>query len=37
MGNLLTAIIAAAGLSAIVGLTIIRPVKVKSTYGDKTE
>jgi hypothetical protein len=37
MGNLLTAIIAAAALSAIVGLTVARPVKVKSTFGDKTD
>ena len=37
MGNLLTAVIAAFGLAAVVGLTIVRPVKVKSTYGDKTD
>jgi hypothetical protein len=37
MGNLLTGVIAAAVLSAAVGITIVRPVKVKSTYGDKTD
>jgi hypothetical protein len=37
MGNLLTAVIAAFGLAAVVGLTINMPVKVKSTYGDKAE
>ena len=37
MGGLLTAIIAAAVVSALVGLTIRMPVKVKSTYGDKTD
>ena len=35
--GLLIAIIAAAAISAIVGLTILRPVKVKSTFGDKTD
>ena len=37
MGSLLVAFIAAAVLSIVVGLTITRPVKVKSTYGDKTD
>jgi hypothetical protein len=37
MGNLLTALIAAAVISAVVGLTILSPVKVKSTFGDKTD
>jgi hypothetical protein len=35
--GLLIAIIAAAVISAVVGLTILRPVKVKSTFGDKTD
>jgi len=35
MGGLLTGVIAAVVIAALVGLTIIRPVKVKSTYGDK--
>jgi hypothetical protein len=37
MGNILTAIIAAAAISAAAGLTILMPVKVKSTFGDKTD
>jgi hypothetical protein len=37
MGNLLTAIIAAAVISAVAGLSILRPVKVRSTFGDKTD
>jgi hypothetical protein len=37
MGNLLTGIIAAAVISAFAGLTLLWPVKVKSTFGDKTE
>jgi hypothetical protein len=37
MGNLLVAIIAAAVVAAVVGLTILRPVKVKSAFGDKTD
>ena len=37
MGNLLTGIIAAAVISAVVGLTILRPVRVKSAFGDKTD
>jgi hypothetical protein len=37
MGGLLTAVIAAAVISAEVGLTILKPVKVKSIYGDKTD
>jgi hypothetical protein len=37
MGNLLTAVIAAAIISAAVGATILMPVKVKSIFGDKTD
>jgi hypothetical protein len=37
MGNLLTAVLAAAVVSALVGYTITNPVKVKSTFGDKTD
>jgi hypothetical protein len=37
MGNLLTGIIAAVVISAVVGLTIQWPVRVKSTFGDKTD
>jgi len=37
MGNLLVAIIAAAVVAAVVGLTILRPAKVKSSFGDKTD
>ena len=37
MGNILTAIIATAVISAAAGLTILMPVKVKSTFGDKTD
>ncbi len=37
MGGLLTGVIAALVTSIVVGLTIVRPVKVKSTYGDKTD
>lgn len=35
--DLLTAVIAAAVLSIAAGITITRPVKVKSAYGDKTD
>ena len=37
MDNLLTAIIATAVISALVGLTILLPVSVKSTFGDKAD
>jgi hypothetical protein len=37
MGGLLTAVIAAAAISAVVGMTILMPVKVKSIFGDKTD